>query len=175
MTSPETRLSAESASGFYDASRYNPKMLPIARLGLPADVAELIASRAAELVVERLRGSGTTTGGSAFPRAHAFPVNTESADATWVDAGAVARHLGVERDYVYEHAAELGARSLGRGPKARLRFRLSDVDGRLPRLPSRGSEEGESPAKGPVRARRKRRSLGTSGELLPIRGRSGSK
>jgi len=39
-----------------------------------------------------------------------------------VDAASVAEHLGVSRDYVYEHADDLGARRLGSGPRARLRF-----------------------------------------------------
>lgn len=46
----------------------------------------------------------------------------------WIGADVVADHLGVEVSYVYEHAAELGARRLGTGPKARLRFRLDLVD-----------------------------------------------
>ncbi len=46
----------------------------------------------------------------------------------WIAADIVADHLGVEVSYVYEHAAELGARRLGTGPKARLRFRLDLVD-----------------------------------------------
>ena len=36
--------------------------------------------------------------------------------ASLVDAAAVAAHLGVTRAYVYEHAVELGAMRLGKGP-----------------------------------------------------------
>jgi hypothetical protein len=39
-----------------------------------------------------------------------------------VDAATLAVELGVSRDFVYEHAVELGALKLGSGPKARLRF-----------------------------------------------------
>lgn len=39
----------------------------------------------------------------------------------WVDATTIARELGVERDWVYEHANQLGAVRLG-GPRGRLRF-----------------------------------------------------
>lgn len=39
-----------------------------------------------------------------------------------IDAAEVARRLGVSRDHVYRHAAELGAIPLGSGDKARLRF-----------------------------------------------------
>ena len=34
-----------------------------------------------------------------------------------VDARALAEYLGVSVGYVYEHAAELGARRLGSGPR----------------------------------------------------------
>jgi hypothetical protein len=39
-----------------------------------------------------------------------------------VDAAALAEILGVDRSWVYAHAAELGAYRLGDGPKAALRF-----------------------------------------------------
>jgi len=39
----------------------------------------------------------------------------------FVDAATLARLLGVEREWVYEHAEELGAVRLG-GPRGRLRF-----------------------------------------------------
>jgi hypothetical protein len=41
-----------------------------------------------------------------------------------VDARELAEELGVSIDYVYAHAAELGAMRLGSGPKARIRFDL---------------------------------------------------
>jgi hypothetical protein len=44
----------------------------------------------------------------------------------FVDAAAVARALGVERDWVYAHARELGAIRLG-GTQGRLRFDLHEV------------------------------------------------
>ena len=55
---------------------------------------------------------------------------TGKAPATLVDASAVARELGVERDWVYSHATALGAIRLG-GPRGRLRFDLSTVRERL--------------------------------------------
>ncbi len=39
-----------------------------------------------------------------------------------VDAAELARRFGMERSWVYSHAAELGAVRLGAGPNARLRF-----------------------------------------------------
>ena len=80
----------------------------------------------------------------------------------------VAAHLGVETSYVYEHAAKLGARRLGTGPKARLRFRLALVDEAL--LPLTQPSDGPSRP----RARRRRRAsrpAGTHVPLLPIRTR----
>jgi hypothetical protein len=41
-----------------------------------------------------------------------------------VDAAAVAAALGVSRDYVYDHADDLGGVRLGDGPRPRLRFDL---------------------------------------------------
>src|SRR5262245_8249957 len=67
-----------------------------------------------------------------------------------VDAQAVADYLAVDRDWVYTHAAELGARRLGAGPRARLRFSLAEVDALLSTcLADRGSslaESGRDPA-----------------------------
>ena len=39
-----------------------------------------------------------------------------------MDAGQLARHLGLTRAWVYEHAQQLGAIQLGDGPRPRLRF-----------------------------------------------------
>jgi hypothetical protein len=49
-----------------------------------------------------------------------------SADARYVDAAFVARKLGVDRDWVYAHARELGGVRLG-GPQGRLRFDLARI------------------------------------------------
>ena len=90
--------------------------------------------------------------------------------APLVDAAAVAEYLGVTAGYVYEHAAELGARRLGSGPRARLRFSLEEVDQRLSAcLVSRKSDARESALQAAPRPRR-RRPLGTTVPLLPIRG-----
>jgi hypothetical protein len=89
-----------------------------------------------------------------------------------VDAAAVAAYLGVTPGWVYEHKEELGARRLGTGPKARLRFSLEEVDRRLTCSESRGSEGDEEPVTKPSRRRRASRDMGTNVALLPIRGRS---
>jgi hypothetical protein len=41
-----------------------------------------------------------------------------------VDAAGLARVLGVDREWVYEHSDRLGAIRLGDGPRPRLRFEL---------------------------------------------------
>jgi hypothetical protein len=83
----------------------------------------------------------------------------------WVTAAVVAKHLGVDVSYVYQHAGELGARRLGKGPKARLRFRLDLVDSALI-----SATRGANSASQPLRANpRRRRTPNRSTSLLPIR------
>ena len=73
--------------------------------------------------------------------------------------------LGVSRDTVYSHAAELGARHVGEGKRPRLRF---DVEEALAawsaRQTSKGSQPpdppagaGRSPSTAPARAGQRRR------------------
>jgi hypothetical protein len=56
-----------------------------------------------------------------------------SGERNWelLDAAALAVRLKVERDWVYEHAAELGVIRLGESGRARLRFDPSVVRARL--------------------------------------------
>jgi hypothetical protein len=54
----------------------------------------------------------------------------DATGARFVDAAFVARKLGVDRDWVYEHARELGGVRLG-GPRGRLRFDLPTIRRRL--------------------------------------------
>jgi hypothetical protein len=56
---------------------------------------------------------------AAFREGSIQPARTSVA---WLDAQQVARQLGVSRDWVYEHADELGASRIGAGPRPRLRF-----------------------------------------------------
>jgi predicted DNA-binding transcriptional regulator AlpA len=46
----------------------------------------------------------------------------------WLDAQEVAQRLGVSREWVYEHADELGARRIGSGRRPRLRFPALSLD-----------------------------------------------
>jgi predicted DNA-binding transcriptional regulator AlpA len=48
----------------------------------------------------------------------------------WLDAQEVAHRLGVSREWVYEHADELGAWRIGTGPRPRLRFPPHILDSR---------------------------------------------
>ena len=91
-----------------------------------------------------------------------------------VDAATVARVLGVERDWVYRRAARLGARRLGSGQRARLRFELdlaverarsmtASLAGSLPEQAENGTGKRKT---GRPRGTEKRQ----RGELLPISG-----
>jgi predicted DNA-binding transcriptional regulator AlpA len=61
---------------------------------------------------------------------------------TWLDANEVARRLGVSRDWVYEHADELGASRIGSGSRPRLRFPPRVLESRTGRTgpPKAGAE-----------------------------------
>jgi hypothetical protein len=92
-----------------------------------------------------------------------------------VDARTLAGYLGVTVGYVYAHADELGARRLGSGPKARLRFSVAEVDSRLTACSA--SRESASPDCGTVEPQQRHRrssGLGSGAELLPIRGLRGA-
>lgn len=87
-----------------------------------------------------------------------------------VDAATLAAELGVERSWVYTHRAELGAIQLGAGSKPRLRF---DVDIARELLASSTSKESQTPQTPVVTgdsSRSRRQRLGSSADLLPIRG-----
>ena len=77
-------------------------------------------------------------------------------DDKMISAAEAARRLGVDRDWVYAHADELGAERLGDGPRPRLRFdpakllrdlepQGSSAGGRTPLLAIRG--RGDYPAR----------------------------
>jgi hypothetical protein len=119
---------------------------------LDRDDIEAIATRVVELLGEQHRSTVTA--------------------AVDVDARSVAAFLGVDRSYVYAHAHELGARRLGDGPKARLRFRMADVARAIPLSTRRESPEEMSPAT--ARQRQQRPAPASRVPLLPIRGERGA-
>jgi predicted DNA-binding transcriptional regulator AlpA len=79
-----------------------------------------------------------------------------SEPTAWLDAQEVAQRLGVSREWVYEHANELGAARIGSGPRPRLRFPPQILDPRPP-----------TPASSPGDGRRAKRRPKPSG-LIPI-------
>lgn len=84
----------------------------------------------------------------------------DTANARLVDAAQLARVLAVERDWIYEHARELGAIRLG-GPRGRLRFDLRRVQ-RL--LAKQHEAEQDEPRRAP---RTSRPNASSAPELLP--------
>jgi hypothetical protein len=65
----------------------------------------------------------------------------------WLDANQVARRLGVSREWVYQHAGELGCIRLGGGRCPRLRFDPQVIHERLPNM-------GELPSPSPTTRKR---------------------
>lgn len=112
---------------------------------LPPEQLDQLAALIADRVVEQLQSDSTEAG-------------------RLIDAAEIARRFSVSRDYVYEHADDLGAVRLGSGPKARLRFSSTKVAEALG-----SSTESESQPKR-VAVRPVRRGHGVT--LLPIRGES---
>jgi len=87
-----------------------------------------------------------------------------------VDAGELARLMGVSRDWVYRRAGALGAVRLGTGPRARLRFDP---------MTARSAGEGSAPAQTPAQYEKSRgrppSSNGHNRDLLPIGPRRGGR
>jgi hypothetical protein len=79
-----------------------------------------------------------------------------------ITANQVAAALCVSRDWVYEHASELGAIRLGSGRRPRLRFD--------PRLVAQAIETGFGNRRNRQRSRRFRLERASDVELLPIAG-----
>lgn len=94
-----------------------------------------------------------------------------------VDAAALAGALGVDRSYVYAHAAELGAVRLGGGSKPRLRFDLEAAREAMSRYAgkqSQGSNASAGAESAALSARRRRRlpnRLPEPGSVLAVRPR----
>jgi hypothetical protein len=78
-----------------------------------------------------------------------------------MDAGQLAKHLGLTRAWVYEHAQDLSAIQIGNGPQPRLRF-----DPALAREALHARQYYDQPAR-PV-GRPRRRTTATSVPLLPV-------
>jgi hypothetical protein len=91
----------------------------------------------------------------------------DSVTAGLVDAARLARHLGMTRAWVYEHAHELGGIRVGNGPRARLRFDVATVTAAL----AAHGPANHRPAPEPTSTRRPRqhpRTSQPSAPLLPV-------
>jgi hypothetical protein len=108
-----------------DGQPPDPSGAAVTRPKLSAEDVDAIAEATARRIVE-ITAVGPPTFGLVGPRE-------------------LAADLGVSLDYVYAHAAELGAMRLGSGPKARIRFDLDRA---------RRALEARTP--GPVQRRRRR-------------------
>jgi hypothetical protein len=89
-----------------------------------------------------------------------------SASNNLLDAATLAERLGVSREFVYDHAKELGGEQLGNGPRGRWRFPAPNT--------SRRSTGSEGTARPDPRAKPSppRRRKASSTELLAVRGKS---
>jgi hypothetical protein len=85
--------------------------------GLDPSVIEQIAEELTEAIVTRV-----------VARLREDDVSRRA--TAWLDAQEVARRLSVSREWVYEHADELGASRIGSGPRPRLRFPPQILDSR---------------------------------------------
>jgi hypothetical protein len=85
-----------------------------------------------------------------------------------LDANEIAKRHGVSREFVYEHADELGAVRLGTGPRPRLRFNPAAVAERLAAISAAGSSSTDSRLERTPATRRKR-AAAPDRRLLPIR------
>ncbi len=97
--------------------------------------------------------------------------SAEHARGGLVTAATVAAVLGVSRDCVYAHADELGGKRICDGPLGRLRFDLDRALAALtPCSTSKESQQPKTPTNTGSSPRRRRQGMGSSVELLPIRG-----
>lgn len=147
-------------------------------LELALPVVEELLEPLADLIVARLatrleagESCIRNQGAEAPTGAEKGSVGVSGHKARLVDAEVVASALGVSRECVYTHAKELGGHRIGNGPRGRLRF---DLDQALAawtsRSSSKESHQPKSPAATSGSASRQRRGLGSSAELLPIKG-----
>jgi hypothetical protein len=94
--------------------------------------------------------------------------DTQAVTGRLLDATELARHLGVTRTWVYEHADQLGAIRLGTGTKARLRFDLHTATTALERPHKHEPRPANTASQTTRRRGRPRRRPPTTAPLLPI-------
>ncbi len=94
----------------------------------------------------------------------AEPAAPPSEPTALLDARALAARLGVSVGFVYSRSSELGARRLGNGPKARLRFDLKRA------VEVHANREPESAAPAALQTAKPRpRRAASSVALLPVK------
>src|ERR1700726_2902578 len=91
--------------------------VPVGRLARLRRAAADLTPQAIEQIAQRVA--------QLLGHAAASSIGAAMEDTKLLSASEVANRLGVARAWVYEHAVELGARRLGSGPRARLRFDLA--------------------------------------------------
>jgi hypothetical protein len=95
-----------------------------------AEIADRLSNAIVERVIEAVRAEVNVRPTPAAPE--------------WLDAREVAERLGVRREWVYEHADDLGASRIGSGRRPRLRFPPQVLEARVDkRTPA---EEARRPA-----------------------------
>ncbi len=152
-TQPDSAAGHDAAQG-HDAALTVPSP-PHSLLVLDATTVEAIAQRTAELLREPSRPTGKR-----------------------VDAARVAEALGVTRQWVYEHAEELGGERLSESARSRWRFDLEAVLSARTCSSSKQSQaqdasaQAESERVQPKRGRRLPSHRPQPGSVLPIRPRS---
>lgn len=108
------------------------------------DQVERLADLVAERIVERLRGL--------------------SPERELIDAAEVARRFSVSREYVYDHADDLGGIRMGKGPRSRWRFDTLTVKERL--------THHAAPVRESSRMKHQAVRRGPKTDLLPVKGGS---
>ena len=81
-------------------------------LEVDPSVIDALADRLGDVVVQRVLDAIRTEG----------LTRRASEREAWLDANEVADRLRMSREWVYEHAEELGVSRMGDGPRPRLRF-----------------------------------------------------
>jgi hypothetical protein len=122
---------------------------------LDRDDVEAIALRTAEILAER---------GLVAPAAPRLLSAAQAAD-----------RIGMSRDFVYEHARELGAVRVGDSSRPRLRFDPRRLDEWVSARSGGGGSERPGPARGAASGRRRRTRPGRPLDLLPIAPENGAR
>jgi|SRR5271165_1474970 len=86
--------------------------------------------------------------------------------ARLLEASELARRLGVSREWVYEHATELGAIGIGDGPRPRLRFDPEVAEAAL--AARRRGRDPAVPNLADTPSRRRRQQATSGVPLLPV-------